>query len=166
MLPILFMFHQCVDSFAPKRRWWRPCLLSFGPNNMPHILQTNWKKKPFNSHFTNFLPECSLDNESALVQLMACRLLGAKPLAEPMLIYRYLLKPMMSRFTDVSPGHNKFTSWTLYKYVLVIWFQGKYEILLKIVTLDHCVQHIGVRGLCTRTVWRQFTRTYWQSFMA
>ena len=32
-----------------------------------------------------FIPKSSIDNESALVQVMACRLLGDKPLPKPML---------------------------------------------------------------------------------
>ena len=32
-----------------------------------------------------FVPNGEIDNKPALVQVMACRLLGAKPLPEPML---------------------------------------------------------------------------------
>ena len=38
-----------------------------------------------------FVPKGGIDNKAALVQVMACRLFGAKPLPEPMLI----------QFTDV-----------------------------------------------------------------
>ena len=33
-----------------------------------------------------FVPKSPIDNKSALVQVMACRLFGVKPLPEPMLI--------------------------------------------------------------------------------
>ena len=42
-----------------------------------------------------FVPKDSIDNKSALVQVMACRLFGAKPLPEPML----------TQFTDAYMRH-------------------------------------------------------------
>ena len=45
----------------------------------------------------NFVPKCSINNIPALVQIMACRLFGAKPLSEPMLI----------RFTDAYMRHYR-----------------------------------------------------------
>ena len=47
-----------------------------------------------------FVPEGPIDNKSALVQVMACRLFGAKPLPEPRLPYIYDTR---GRFKTVLP---------------------------------------------------------------
>ena len=42
-----------------------------------------------------FVPKCPIDNKSAMVQVMACRLFGAKPLPDP----------IPTQFTDAYMQH-------------------------------------------------------------
>ena len=62
------------------------------PDKMVIISQTTflnafleWKCWNFDWIFSEIVPKGPIDNESALVQLMACRLFGANPLPEPIL---------------------------------------------------------------------------------
>ena len=40
----------------------------------------------FDENLSKFVPKGAIDNKSALVQVMACRLFGDKPLLEAMMI--------------------------------------------------------------------------------
>ena len=60
-------------------------------DKMTTILQTtfssafSWNIRILIQFSPKFVPKCPIDNKSALVQVMACRPSGAKPLPEPML---------------------------------------------------------------------------------
>ena len=51
-----------------------------------HLATFSWKKNLyFNSNFTKILPKLPINNKSSLVQVMAYRPVGSKPLPEPMM---------------------------------------------------------------------------------
>ena len=68
-----------------------------------------WKSLCFGLKFHwKFLPKGPINDKPALIQIMACRLFGDKPLSEAML----------ARFTDAYMHHLALMSWALNKHLL------------------------------------------------
>ena len=79
-----------------------PCLTHLPPNKMAAISQMifqmhfhEWKFLYYIQMSLKFVPRCQIDNKSVLVQVMAWRRTGDKPLPEPML----------TQFTDAYMRH-------------------------------------------------------------
>ena len=83
-----------------------------------------------------FVPKGPIDNKSALVQVMACRLYGAKPLSEPML----------TQFTDAYMRHQGEMSWRdlpPWNFVFPTWRQWGCRPHLNTLRLRQNVRHLA-----------------------
>ena len=69
-----------------------------------------------------FVPRGPIDNNEALVQIMACRLFGAKPLSEPMLTQFFQL---LSTFIGEQQSLDAFGYVWYKKTYMVDWIEKK-----------------------------------------
>ena len=112
---ITFRCHEIfgmMSQMSPVIKWYS--IISWGINSSPpgqnghHFPDDIFKCIFMNEKFCilirislKFVPKGPINNIPALVQIMACRLIGAKPLFEPMLI----------QFTDAYMRHQGEMSW-------------------------------------------------------
>ena len=76
-----FVIRSCIFN---AMQWWPKQMANFCRwHFQTHFIQ--WKSLYFDTNFTIFFPKGLIDNRSAMGQVMACRLLGVKPLCEPMM---------------------------------------------------------------------------------
>ena len=103
----ILSLHICQEPFLPGATF-----NSFPPGQNGHHFTDHIFKCIFLNEnirisiqiLLKFVPKGPIDNKQALVEVMACRLFGTKPLPEPIL----------TRFTDAYMRHKEEMSWIAY----------------------------------------------------